>query len=117
MRAVIRPDVRFGSKADMCSAKRHVRFTPNSGHSGRQSACLLCAMWGRLKAGKNFLHVCSIGRCSHVFGRFVRHTGPLGIMPGIRPHLAPVLQGRWESANTHTISVKHCEPAETILLL
>jgi hypothetical protein len=22
--------VRFGSKADMCSAKRHVRFTPNS---------------------------------------------------------------------------------------
>jgi hypothetical protein len=26
-------DVRFGSQADMCSAKRHVRFTPNSGHS------------------------------------------------------------------------------------
>jgi len=25
-----RSDVRFGSKADMCSAKRHVRFTPNS---------------------------------------------------------------------------------------
>ena len=24
--------VRFGSKADMCSAKRHVRFTPKSGH-------------------------------------------------------------------------------------
>ena len=24
--------VRFGSKADMCSAKRHVRFTPESGH-------------------------------------------------------------------------------------
>ena len=24
------PDVRFGSKADMCGAKRHVRFTPNS---------------------------------------------------------------------------------------
>jgi hypothetical protein len=23
-------DVRFGSKADMCSATRHVRFTPNS---------------------------------------------------------------------------------------
>src|SRR5262245_32332936 len=23
-------DVRFGSKADMCSAKRHVRFSPNS---------------------------------------------------------------------------------------
>src|SRR4029077_57116 len=25
-------NVRFGSKADICSAKRHVRFTPNSGH-------------------------------------------------------------------------------------
>ena len=24
--------VRFGSKADMCSAKRHVRFTSDSGH-------------------------------------------------------------------------------------
>jgi hypothetical protein len=26
----MRADVRFGSKADMCAAKRHVRFTPNS---------------------------------------------------------------------------------------
>ena len=25
-------DVRFGSKADICSANSHVRFTPNSGH-------------------------------------------------------------------------------------
>jgi len=25
-----RHDVRFGSKADMCGAKRHVRFTPES---------------------------------------------------------------------------------------
>ena len=25
-------NVRFGSLADMCSTKRHVRFTPNSGH-------------------------------------------------------------------------------------
>ena len=30
-------DVRFGSKADMCSAKRDVRFTPKSGH-GRHKA-------------------------------------------------------------------------------
>jgi hypothetical protein len=28
-------DVRFGSKADICSAKRHVRFTPNSDHKSR----------------------------------------------------------------------------------
>ena len=26
--------VRFGSLADICSAKRHVRFTPKSGHCG-----------------------------------------------------------------------------------
>jgi hypothetical protein len=26
-------DVRFGSKADICGAPRHVRFTPESGHS------------------------------------------------------------------------------------
>ena len=25
-----RPNVRFGSKADICGAKRHVRFTPKS---------------------------------------------------------------------------------------
>ena len=26
------------------------------------------AMCGRLRVGKDFLHECSIGRCSHVFG-------------------------------------------------
>src|SRR5450755_3992744 len=43
--------------------------------------CPLCAMCGRLRVGKGFLHVCSIGRCSHVFGLLVRHTWPLAIMP------------------------------------
>jgi hypothetical protein len=28
-------DVRFGSKADMCSAKRHVRFAAESGQPTR----------------------------------------------------------------------------------
>ena len=32
MRSYIAADVRFGSKADICSATRHVRFTPKSGH-------------------------------------------------------------------------------------
>jgi len=27
---LIGPNVRFGSKADMCAARRHVRFAPNS---------------------------------------------------------------------------------------
>jgi hypothetical protein len=30
-----RPDVRFGSKADICSAKPDVRFTPNSNRKSR----------------------------------------------------------------------------------
>ena len=35
------PDVRFGSKADMCSAKGHVRFAPESRHLQCKSACPL----------------------------------------------------------------------------
>ncbi|MGA7739315.1 MAG: hypothetical protein WCB22_28340, partial [Pseudolabrys sp.] len=37
-------DVRFGSKADIRSAKRHVRFTPESGHVRCNSVCPLCAI-------------------------------------------------------------------------
>src|SRR5512143_2929151 len=78
-------NVRFGSKADMCSAIGDVRFTP------------LC---GRLRVGKDFLHVCSIGRCAHVFGLCVRHTRPLAIMPSAdqvpinSPH-STMLGGNW----------------------
>ena len=36
-------DVRFRSLADICSAKWHVRFTPNSGHQSRHRRCPLCA--------------------------------------------------------------------------
>ncbi|MGA7535417.1 MAG: hypothetical protein WBW27_26420, partial [Pseudolabrys sp.] len=39
-------DVRFGSKADICSAKRHVRSTPESGHMQRTGECLLSANSG-----------------------------------------------------------------------
>ena len=38
--------VRFGSKADMCAAKSHVRFTPKSGHVQRKQECPLCANSG-----------------------------------------------------------------------
>jgi hypothetical protein len=36
-------DVRFGSKADMCNAPTHVRFTPNSDRKSGilAKACLL----------------------------------------------------------------------------
>ena len=41
--------VRFGSKADICSAKRHVRFTPKSGHVRCTSRCPLSANSGHAR--------------------------------------------------------------------
>src|SRR5665811_2611489 len=64
-------------KTDVCTCPLRLE-------SDRQSSkCYpsLYAMCGRLRVGKGFLHVCSIGRCSHVFGLLVRHTWPLAIMP------------------------------------
>ena len=40
---MIRPDVRFGSKADIAVVPQDVRFTPESGHSSAALKCLLCA--------------------------------------------------------------------------
>ena len=37
------PSVRFGSKADICSAKRHVRSTPESGQIAALSVGPSCA--------------------------------------------------------------------------
>ena len=48
-------NVRFGSKADMCSAKGHVRFTPNSGHVQCTNSCLLCANSGHLCLFDHFI--------------------------------------------------------------
>ena len=39
-------DVRFRSKADMCSAHGDVRFTPESGHVQCTRPCPLCANSG-----------------------------------------------------------------------
>ena len=41
--AFARYHVRFGSKADICNANRHVRFTPNSGHVRCKHRCPLSA--------------------------------------------------------------------------
>ena len=38
--------VRFGSKADICGAKWHVRFAPKSGHLQCTNSCPLCANSG-----------------------------------------------------------------------
>src|SRR5262245_26391070 len=38
------PDVRFGSKADICSAPTHVRFTPNSDRKSRHAQMVMSAL-------------------------------------------------------------------------
>ena len=40
----------------------------------KRRICSEGPMCGRLRVGKDFLHECSIGRCSHVFGLLVRFT-------------------------------------------
>ena len=52
-------DVCCGSKADIRNAKRHVRFTPNSGHLQCTSACLLWAKSGHQTM--LFDHLISLG--------------------------------------------------------
>jgi len=46
-------DVRFGSKADVTLLNFDVRFTPESGHSSRQSECPLCAISRHMQCSKN----------------------------------------------------------------
>src|SRR5215475_5015678 len=46
------PDVRFGSKADICSAKPHVRFTPESDIKCDIVECPLWAKSGLMQCSK-----------------------------------------------------------------
>ena len=48
-------NVRFGSKADMCRAKWHVCFTPESRHVQRTRSCLLWAKSGHVRLFDNFV--------------------------------------------------------------
>jgi hypothetical protein len=50
-------------------AKRLLQHNPSiNGHQSSPLEGPLSAVCGRLRVDKDFLHVCSIGRCSHVFG-------------------------------------------------
>jgi hypothetical protein len=69
-----RPDHTFGSTIDIESRHGEVGLTSNSRHQRVVPAGLQWAMCGRLRVGKSFVHVCSIGRCSHVFGLWMRFT-------------------------------------------
>jgi hypothetical protein len=45
--------VRFGSQADMCSAKRHVRFTPNSDRKSGHAAMVMSALHLKADIARN----------------------------------------------------------------
>ena len=55
--------VRFGSKADICSAKRHVRFTPKSGQVRCNTPCLLSA-----NSGHDLVHSMTSSTRTSMFG-------------------------------------------------
>jgi hypothetical protein len=55
-------NVRFGSKADICAAISHVRFTPNSGHVQHTRLCLLWTKSRLMHRGKN--PVVKLGRAA-----------------------------------------------------
>src|SRR5258708_36874368 len=57
------------------------RLPPNSDRIANISAGPSRAMCGRLRVGKSFLHACSSGRSSHVFGLLVRFRCPLPLTP------------------------------------
>ena len=49
-----------------------VRFRANIGLSSAAGEGRISAMCGRLRVGKENLHVAGAGRCSHVFGLLAR---------------------------------------------
>jgi hypothetical protein len=51
----MRDNVRFGSLPDICSAKGHVRFTPESRHFGVRSECPLRAKSGHPTLFNHFI--------------------------------------------------------------
>jgi len=50
--------VRFGSKADMCVAKRHVRFTPNSDRESEIPQKAMSALPPKADMCSAVVHVC-----------------------------------------------------------
>src|SRR5262245_65952239 len=50
----------MGRIADILRHSAHVRFTPNSDRKYGHSQCRLCAMCGRLRVGKDVLHVVEV---------------------------------------------------------
>src|SRR5262245_11792544 len=55
---MIRPDVRFGSKADMCGAIGRVRFTPNSDRESGHRRTVMSALPPKADMCGAIAHVC-----------------------------------------------------------
>src|SRR5262247_2267921 len=72
------------SKADICSAQRHVRFTPESGHVQCSSASPLWAKSGLMHCSKKVTHSITLSAS--------RRTDP-GIFKSIATGLAASLEG------------------------
>jgi hypothetical protein len=64
----------MGSFTSLLADSLHVRYSPDSDLRADIAGRRRGAMCGRLRVGKGYLHVRSIGRCSHVFGLFARFT-------------------------------------------
>src|SRR5262249_20571057 len=85
-------NVRFGSKADICSAQRHVRFTPESGHYNADAECanqsfdLMCRVRFVTPLGAQYrcdlYSVVESGYRSQAGKERVRESGKAGI-PGM----------------------------------
>jgi hypothetical protein len=60
---VVSPDVRFGSLADIRTAKSHVRFLPKSGHVRCNYACPLRAKSGHWSPSLDHLIRAGEQRC------------------------------------------------------
>jgi hypothetical protein len=61
-------NVRFGSKADIATDQRNVRFTPESGHSPTRSGCLLCAKLRHMRRSKERRYSITSSAAKSVFG-------------------------------------------------
>jgi hypothetical protein len=78
-----RADVRFGSKADMCSAKRHVRFTPNSDRESGHVPLVISALPPEADICSALAYVCfgpiahSSGLCEQAHSAWTRCCGKI----------------------------------------
>jgi transposase len=61
-------------RTDLEGRAPHHLFRPQRAGLDQSPDHISSPMCGRLRIGKNFLHVCSIGRCAHVFGLLARFT-------------------------------------------